>query len=62
METKNNYYKYAPNVFLAKCPEKHEKGEVIPVTTKYGKDNDSIVFNLIAEKDNFQATIYLTIP
>ena len=49
----NTYAKYCPNVFLAKCTEKHEKGEVIPVTTKYGKENESIVFNLIFEKDGF---------
>jgi hypothetical protein len=49
----NTYSKYVPNVFLAKCSEKHEKGEVIKVTTKYGKENDSIVFNLILEKDGF---------
>lgn len=33
----NTYYKFAPNVFLAKCDEKHEKGEEILVTTKHGK-------------------------
>lgn len=49
----NTYYKFAPNVFLAKCEEKHEKGEVIEVTTKYGKENESIVFNLIFERDGF---------
>lgn len=49
----NTYAKYCPNVWVAKCPEKHEKGEVIPVTTQYGKENESIVFNLIAEKDGF---------
>lgn len=49
----NTYSKYAPNVFLAKCADRHEKGEVIPVTTQYGKENDSIVFNLIYEKDGF---------
>ena len=49
----NTYYKFAPNVFLAKCDEKHEKGETIEVTTKYGKENESIVFNLIFEKDGF---------
>lgn len=42
-----------PNVFIAKCTEKHEKGSIIPVATKYGKENDSIVFNLIYEKDGF---------
>lgn len=49
----NTYYKYVPNVFLAKCDEKHERGEEIAVTTKYGKDNDCIVFNLIFERDGF---------
>lgn len=49
----NTYYKFAPNVFLAKCDEKHEKGEEITVTTKYGKENESIVFNLIFERDGF---------
>lgn len=48
----NTYHKYVPNVFLAKCSERHERGEVILVTTKYGKENDCIVFNLIAEKDS----------
>jgi len=41
-----------PNVFLAKCEERHEKGEYIMVTTKYGKENECIVFNLIYEVDN----------
>jgi hypothetical protein len=49
----NTYSKYVPNVFLAKCTEKHEKGETILVTTKYGKENECIVFNLVAEKDGF---------
>jgi len=52
-EIKNTYAKYCPNVWVAKCPERHEKGEIIPVTTQYGKDNDSIVFNLVAERDGF---------
>ena len=49
----NTYHKFVPNVFLAKCDEKHEKGEEIAVTTKYGKENDCIVFNLIFERDGF---------
>lgn len=49
----NTYYKFCPNVFLAKCDAKHEKGETILVTTKYGKENESIVFNLVMEKDGF---------
>lgn len=49
----NTYHKYTANVFLAKCTEKHEKGTEILVTTKHGKENESIVFNLIFEKDGF---------
>ena len=49
----NTYHKFCPNVFLAKCDEKHEKGETINVTTKHGKENESIVFNLIFQKEGF---------
>jgi len=49
----NTYSKFCPNVFLAKCTEKHEKGETIFVTTKYGKENESIVHNLVYERDGF---------
>ena len=49
----NTYSKYVPNVFLAKCTERHEKGEKIEVETKYGKSNESIVYNLIGQKDGF---------
>jgi len=49
----NTYYKFAPNVFLAKCEQSYQKGETIEVTTKYGKENECIVFNLIAEKNGF---------
>lgn len=48
----NTYSKFCPNVFLAKCTERHEKGDTIPVTTKHGKENDSVVFNLIYERDS----------
>lgn len=49
----NTYSKFVPNVFLAKCTEKHEKGETITVETRHGNENDSIVFNLIFEKDGY---------
>ena len=48
----NTYSKYCPNVFVAKCTEKHEKGETIILETKYGKENECIVFNLVATKDD----------
>jgi len=49
----NTYTKFCPNVFIAKCTEEHEKGTTIQVTTKYGKDNECIVFNLVGKKDGF---------
>lgn len=49
----NTYSKFCPNVFLAKCTERHAKGDLINVTTKYGKENESEVFNLIYEKEGF---------
>lgn len=49
----NTYAKFCANVFVAKCTERHEKGVTIPVTTKYGKENDCIVFNCVGSKDGF---------
>lgn len=44
----NTYAKYTANVWVAKCEEQHEKGETIILETKYGKENECIVFNLVA--------------
>ncbi|MGH2666082.1 DUF3560 domain-containing protein [Flavobacterium sp.] len=50
----NTYAKYTANVFVAKCPETHEKGETIILETKFGKQHECIVFNLVARgKDGF---------
>lgn len=49
----NTYVKYCPNVFVAKCTEEHAKGDEILVTTKYGKENECIVWNKVAERDGF---------
>lgn len=49
----NTYSKFCPNVFVAKCSEQHEKGDLIQVTTKYGKENESEVWNLVGKKDGF---------
>ena len=43
----NTYKKYQPNVFIAQCEEKHQKGYVITIATKYGKENEHIVHNFI---------------
>lgn len=49
----NTYAKYTANVFVAKCTEKHEKGEIIELETKYGKTHDCEVYNFIGQKDGF---------
>lgn len=49
----NTYAKYCPNVYVAKCEEQYEKGEIITVKTKYGKENECVVHNLVANKDGF---------
>lgn len=49
----NTYYKLMPNVFLAKCPEPHSKGEVVELSTKYGKTNEHIIHNLVFERDGY---------
>lgn len=49
----NTYSKFAPNVFIAKCEERQVKGDTIILTTKYGKEHESIVFNFIGEKDGY---------
>jgi hypothetical protein len=49
----NTYVKYYPNVFVAKCTERHAKFEEIILTTKYGKEVENIVHNFLFEKDGF---------
>ena len=56
MKTENKtatYSKYCPNVWLAKCTEKHQKGDIIDIETKHGKINESIVHNLVHERDGY---------
>ena len=43
----NTYKKYCPNVFVAQCEEKHEKGDIITMTTKYGKEHECEVHNFV---------------
>lgn len=50
----NTYTKYCPNVFAAKCAEKHEKGEIIIIQTKYGKEIENEIHNFLGTtKDGF---------
>lgn len=54
----NVFKKYCPNVWVAQCDEKHDKGEVITLETQYGKEVECRVYNLLAEKNN---TFYYSI-
>ena len=47
------YAKYCPNVWLAKCEEEHQKDDIINVENKYGNLNESIIHNLVFQKDGF---------
>ena len=49
----NTYTKFAPNVFVAKCTEQHEKGSTIMLQTKYGKEHECIVFNLVGKNSEY---------
>lgn len=49
----NTYVKFAPNVFIAKCTDRHTKGDKIMLTTKHGKEHECIVFNCLGFKDGF---------
>lgn len=49
----NTYSKFTANVFLMKTEDNHKKGDVVIVETKYGKENESIVFNHIYSRDGY---------
>jgi hypothetical protein len=54
----NKFKKYCPNVWVAECEEQHEKGEIIALETKYGKEVECEVYNLVGytgtkEKPNY---------
>ena len=46
----NIFAKYCPNVYVAQSETTYSKGEVIEVTTQYGKVVECIVHNLVFQK------------
>jgi hypothetical protein len=46
----NRFKKYCPNVWVAECEEEYEKGDIIQLETKYGKEVDCEVYNLVLQK------------
>ncbi|WP_249960584.1 DUF3560 domain-containing protein [Histophilus somni] len=49
----NTYAKFVPNVFLAKCPEPHQRGDIVTLTSKYGKETEVEICNLVKQQDDF---------
>lgn len=47
----NKFKKYCPNVFVAECEEEYKKGDIIELTTKYGKEATCEVYNLLGTKN-----------
>ena len=43
----NTYFKFCPNVYIAKCETEYQKGDVIIVTSKHGKEYEHVVHNLV---------------
>lgn len=48
----NVFKKYCPNVWIAQCDEEYEKGDIIQLETKYGKEVECEVYNLVLQKDD----------
>jgi len=49
----NKFKKYCPNVWVAECEEEYEKGDVIQLETKYGKEVDCTVYNHLFSRNDF---------
>jgi len=50
----NKYVKYCPNVFVMETENTYQKGEETTIATKYGKEHEVIVFNLVATKGDLK--------
>lgn len=47
----NIFKKYCPNVWVAECDDEYEKGDVIQLETKYGKEVDCEVYNFLFNRN-----------
>ena len=43
----SKFKKYCPNVWVAECEEEYEKGDIITLETKYGKEVECEVYNFV---------------
>lgn len=49
----NTYAKFCPNVFVAKCDQQYNKGDITTITSKYGKETEIEIFNLVKKQGGF---------
>lgn len=49
----NTYKKFCLNVFVAKCEEEYQSGDIITVTSKRGRETEHIVWNLVGQGNGF---------
>ncbi|MFC0955884.1 DUF3560 domain-containing protein [Pasteurella multocida] len=49
----NTYAKFAPTVFVAKCTEKYNKGDITTITNRYGNEAEIEIHNLVKEQNGF---------
>lgn len=49
----NQFFKYCPNVFIAKCENEYAKNDIISITTKHGKEIECQVVNHISSRGGF---------
>lgn len=55
----NKFKKYCPNVWVAECEEEYEKGDIILLETKYGKEVECEVYNFLAKGGTEENPKYL---
>lgn len=54
----NKFRRYCPNVWIAECEEEYEKGDIIELETKYGKEVECEVYNFLGQGGNAEEPKY----
>lgn len=47
----NKFKKYCPNVWVVESDDEYEKGEIVYIETKYGKEVECEIYNLVTQKE-----------
>lgn len=57
----NKFKKYFPNVWVAECEEEYEKGDIITLETKYGKEVECEVYNFLGKTEQEEPKYFYSI-